>query len=88
MAEVEIYSDRTNAAVIKHPDRNYPGILVQGDTLHALCVRADLACGKVGRGSPAFREANELRNTLWSLLTHYKETLGEHDISLPFADRP
>jgi len=31
---VEIFSDATNAAVMRHPGRRFPGILVQGDTLH------------------------------------------------------
>jgi len=34
---VEIYSDQANAAVIRHPSRKFPGVLVQGDTLHLSC---------------------------------------------------
>jgi hypothetical protein len=41
---VEIYSDQTNAAVMRHPDRHFPGVLVQGDTLWTMCGRADEAC--------------------------------------------
>ena len=33
---VEIYSDKTNAAVLRHPGRHFPGVLVQGDDLYAL----------------------------------------------------
>ena len=33
---VEIYSDATNAAVMRHPGRRFPGMLIQGDTLHSL----------------------------------------------------
>lgn len=43
-ADVEIYSDQTNAAVLRHPGRRFPGLLVQGDSLYALCVQADDAC--------------------------------------------
>jgi len=43
-ATVEIYSDTSNAAVLRHPDRRFPGVLIQGDTLHSLCLAADAAC--------------------------------------------
>src|SRR5262245_1747536 len=35
--QVEIYSDVSNAAVMRHPGRRFPGVLVQGDTLYTLC---------------------------------------------------
>lgn len=41
---VEIYSDKTNAVVLRHSGRKFPGVLVQGDSLHALCCQADEAC--------------------------------------------
>lgn len=49
---VEIFSDLTNAAVMRHPNRHFPGVLVQGDSLYVLCQKADQACQQVGRGSP------------------------------------
>ena len=88
--QVEIYSDATNAAVMRHPGRRFPGVLVQGDTLHTLCHRADVVC-KAARSqldSESFEELNDLRNHLWSLLSHYKAVLGEHEIPLPFFENP
>lgn len=41
---VEIYADTTNAAIMRHPDRHFPGVLVQGDTLYGLCRSADEIC--------------------------------------------
>ena len=35
-ATVEIFSDATNATVIRHPERRSPGVLVQGDTLYVV----------------------------------------------------
>jgi hypothetical protein len=84
---VEIYSDATNAAVIKHPDRKFPGVLLQGDTLHLLCQRTDTALEKLDRSSEAYKDLNEIRNTLWSLKTHYKSTLVEHDLPMPFSEK-
>ncbi|HWU53914.1 MAG TPA: hypothetical protein VN175_00345 [Rhizomicrobium sp.] len=87
---VEIYSDQTNPAVIRHPARRFPGVLIQGDSLHLLCQKADSACenAKSAPNSALYSELNELRNALWGYLAHYKAVLGEHDMPLPFSERP
>ncbi|WP_095200953.1 DUF6959 family protein [Mesorhizobium carmichaelinearum] len=82
---VEIYSDQTNAAIMRHPGRRFPGLLIQGDTLYILCRKADDICAAIGRGQPGFDEANELRNSFWAYLNHYKIVLTEHDLPLPFS---
>jgi hypothetical protein len=86
--QVEIFSDATNAAVMRHPGRRFPGLLVQGDTLYSLCQRADLICQEIGRDSPAYEEANDLRNTLQEYLSHYKAVMTENGIVLPFSETP
>ncbi len=52
IAETEIYSDATNAAVMRHPDHAEPGSLLQGDTLsslyHRTCdIARDLNAGEM-----------------------------------------
>tara|TARA_R110001592_G_scaffold118279_1_gene320665 strand:- start:6969 stop:7247 length:279 start_codon:yes stop_codon:yes gene_type:complete len=88
--EVEIYSDETNRAVLKHPGRNYPGVLIQGDTLYSLCQSLDDGCKELkGKDvGEAFDEINEVRNKMWEMLTHYKVVLAEHNIELPFSETP
>ena len=88
--EVEIFSDSTNQAVMKHPGRNYPGVLVQGDTLYSICRDLDRVCREISNGNvdEAFDELNEIRNSMWEKLNHYKVVLGEHDIKLPFSEQP
>ena len=83
---VEIYSGSTNQAVMKHPDRHYPGVLFQGDTLYSICSSMDDACKALREKDieEAFDEMNEIRNMMWEKLNHYKVVLGEHDIDLPF----
>jgi hypothetical protein len=85
---VEIFSDTPNRMVVRHPGRKFPGILVQGDSLHALCHQADESCAvaKSQLTPEAYDELDELRNTLWAYLNHYKVILGEHQIPLPFSD--
>jgi len=84
---VEIYDDTTNAVVMRHPGRNFPGFLFQGDTLYSLCAQADEACSAFGdrKDSGAWEEVNDLRNRLWNALNHYKAVLALHDIPLPFS---
>ena len=85
---VEIYSDETNRAVMRHPYRKFPGVLIQGDTLYGMCQRADSAMDALDSNSPAYEELNQLRNHLWDFLNHYKVVLGEHNHSLPFVQMP
>jgi hypothetical protein len=84
--QVEIYSDETNLAVMRHPGRKFPGVLVQGDTLHVLCTRLDELCAaaRAQLTEGEYAELNELRNGLHAKLSHYKAVLGEHGIPLPF----
>ncbi len=84
--EVEIFSDTTNAAVMRHPGRRFPGVLIQGDTLYSMCQRADFIAQEIGR--EAFKELNQLRNQLWSFLTHYKAVLVDHGFEMPFSEDP
>lgn len=88
--DVEIYSDSTNQAVMKHPGRNYPGVLVQGDTLYSYCRGLDDVCRDLRSGNTddAYDELNEIRNAMWEKLNHYKVVLGEHGIELPFSEVP
>jgi hypothetical protein len=88
VAQVEIYSDATNQAVLRHPGRRFPGVLIQGDTLSSLCYKADALCASCRSqlDPEMYGELNQLRNALWGFLTHYKFVLGEHSIPLPFSD--
>lgn len=86
---VEFCSDQSNAATMRHPGRNFPGVLVQGDTFYLMASRADWLCknlrGKVS--SEAYAEVNSLRNKLQGLLAPYKEAVGAHGMRLPFVEQ-
>lgn len=87
-AQVEIYSDRTNAVVLRHPGRKHPGVLVQGDTLCRLFEQADRACEIANGVLPvdAHAELTDLRDALLAYLDHYRTVLGEHGTALPFQE--
>jgi len=82
---VEIYSDQSSMPVVRHPGRKFPGLLVQGDTLHALCVQTAVA---LSDSPDAVDELRDLHGTLLAMLEHYKSVLDEHQISLPFVETP
>ena len=87
-ASADIYSDQTNAAIMRHPGRKFPGVLVQGDTLYSLCVSADSACQafRSQAHTEEYQHLKELRNHLRTLLSHYKLVLTEHQLPLPFNE--
>ena len=87
-ATIEVYSDASNAAVMRHPGRRFPGVLVQGDTLHTLWARADDAF-RAARGvlnEDALSDLEDLRDHLRGLVEHYTSVLTEHGLTLPFHD--
>ncbi|WP_456362992.1 DUF6959 family protein [Xanthomonas sp. F14] len=80
---VEIFSDRSNMPVIGHLGRQFPGVLVQGDTLHTLCAQATKALWD----RPDVRdELQDLHNKLLSMPAHYKTVFNEHQFALPFVE--
>ncbi|WP_303747919.1 DUF6959 family protein [Stenotrophomonas pigmentata] len=79
--KIEVYSDVPNMAVLRHPGREFPGLLLQGDTLNALCVQiADVLAG----GPDALDDLEDLQSRLLGMLSHYISVLEEHDLKLPF----
>ena len=86
---VEFYSDATNAAVLRHPGRRFPGVLLQGDTLHALVQSLERVQREAGALSEdAAGELEDVIERLQELLEHYKAVLAEHSIKLPFYEPP
>lgn len=83
---VEIYSDAINAAVIRHPGRKFPGMLIQGDTLHSLSRMAADALAGAERDSDQWYDLKDLTEALQSRVDHYTKVMREHGLELPFFD--
>jgi hypothetical protein len=82
---VEIFSDASNAAIMRHPGRNFPGCLIQGDSLNSLVgslavVQSEANC----LSEDAAGELADVAERLSDLLEHYKAVLLSHGIELPF----
>lgn len=87
---VEIYSDASNFAVMRHPGRRFPGALVQGDSLQLLCSAAEAAekALKAGDAARAGDYLSELSGALRARLDHYGQVLTDHGLELPYSERP
>ncbi|MFD3617536.1 DUF6959 family protein [Streptomyces sp. NPDC058676] len=88
--EAELFTDPGNGAVVRLPSRNFPGVLIQGDSLSI--IRADIAeiveaCDK-GDVGEAREAAAILLSNLDELLACYTAALKAHDIPIPFYQAP
>ena len=85
--ELEVYSQSINRGVIKMPSQNFPGLLLQGETLSTLLGLARSIHEKSQKTSDTelINASDELRDGLQKLLSHYESTLGRHNIPLPYS---
>ncbi|WP_062647698.1 DUF6959 family protein [Streptomyces maremycinicus] len=84
--EAELFTAGGNNAVVRLPGRRFPGVLVQGDSLHLL--RTDMAelveaCDRGDLGD-ARDAAGLLLAGLDALLERYGAALDEHEIPRPY----
>ena len=87
LEQVEIYSDATNAAVLRHPGRRYPGFLIQGDSLFALVqTLRSVHCESERLSEDASAGLTEVAARLGEILAHYRAVLAQHDVGRPFHD--
>ncbi|MBB3861931.1 putative lipase involved disintegration of autophagic bodies [Novosphingobium hassiacum] len=82
---VEIYSDASNAAIIRHPGRKFPGILIQGDTLRNLSRMASNALASAEPDSDQWHDLKELVDALEGRVVFYTQVLQDHGLALPFS---
>ena len=83
---MELLTDQGNNAVVRLPDRNYPGVVIQGDTLNNLAGMALDAIDALGSGNADEAKAlvNELAEHLDAARTRYEAALEENGITLPY----
>ncbi|MCI0702168.1 MAG: hypothetical protein L0241_13880 [Planctomycetia bacterium] len=84
---VEVYSSETNAAILRFPGRQFPGVLIQGDTLSTLFAlsRRILHHTAENDTEEAQAYAEELAQTLAMLLKHYEHVLEQQKMPLPYV---
>jgi len=88
--EVECFSTEVNAVVVRTPGRQFPGVVIQGDSLHIIAKQVDeIARLSDGSHNPELQDAvSELRENLGRYVGAYEDALREHDMSLPYVTNP
>ena len=84
--KIELLSDATNEVVARYVERNYPGVLIQGDTLKILFDDLEELQEEIAGGDmeSAKEISDVIQEKLLDLLTHYETVLSEHGIELPY----
>jgi len=82
----DLLSRPINFAVVQLPERNYPGVVVQGDTLHSLQKQLELMRRllETKELEGLADEIEDLHMRLSEALTHYEHICSERGISLPY----
>ena len=85
--DIEIFSELVDNAVIRMPNRNVLGSVVQGDTLFLLHaeIMDVLEELKHNPGSDLFYRVYRLAKSLEDRLEHYMDVCEENGIELSFA---
>lgn len=85
--ETELWSSEVNAAVVRVPGRQFPGVVIQGDSLSILLERAtDVVERLPATGDEELRgAAGELAAKLAAYVEVYEAVLGARGVGLPYA---
>lgn len=82
----KVMSTATNYAVVQLPGRNYPGVVVQGDSLHALLLQVEgirkLAAKHTD--SELAAEVANLHDVLLDATTHFEMVCRRAGVGLPY----
>jgi hypothetical protein len=84
----EVLDGSSNAIVARSPDRQFPGVLVQGDTLRILFDDISELSELLKRRdySSAVDTVAAIEEQLFDLLRHYEGALKKHEVTLPYAE--
>lgn len=89
IVELEVYSEASNQAVIKAPGRQFPGIVVQGDSLSLLGAQARELSARLRQlgvlDEDLLHLAQGLQEQLLERQLHYQQVLAEHGLALPYS---
>lgn len=86
---VEVYSEQSNHAVVRMRGRNFPGAVIQGDSLSVLCSEAKEISNRLKAMGCADEEllhvAQEHQSKLLERLLHYQQVLLANGLPLPYS---
>ncbi len=88
--KIDVYSHAMNSCVVKMPERQSPGIVIQGDSL-ALLFDATLEIVESLEATGdenLFLRALQMAEALETYLLNYEKTLQQHQLPLPYSRDP
>jgi hypothetical protein len=79
-------SDQVSGPVLHYPGRRFPGVLIQGDSLHGFVMMAAAVVKALEQSDlrTARDEAEELRDKLRAHLDHYSGVLRDAGMPSPY----
>lgn len=85
--EVEVLDYVVNAPVLELPDRRFPGVLIQGDSLANLAATAEalIAALSADQIDQAREDASELYERLMGFKRTYESAMRTAGLELPYV---
>jgi len=86
--ELEVFSQAVNHGIVKMPERRFPGVVIQGDSLQVLYRNAKgilNSVNKITTDSDLIGEIKILVDDLEARVVHYERILEIHNIELPYV---
>jgi hypothetical protein len=87
--EIEMFSESVNCPVVRMPERMYPGVVLQGDSLAILRGMAEevIELCQAGDRENLAAAAEMLREKLAGYVSAYEQAMEEHGLELPYSKR-
>jgi hypothetical protein len=85
--ELDVFSEVSNYGIVRMSGRNFPGCVIQGDSLAILVrnARAILDRARASQDQELIELSDELAHALSDRLLHYESVLKQHSMDLPYA---
>lgn len=84
---VEMFTGQGNYAVLRLPERNYPGVIFQGDTVATICSNLENIRQQARKikNQELVEDVEYLVNQFNEILNGYERVLEENNIKLPYV---
>jgi len=85
--EIEMFSETTNCPVVRIPRRQFPGVVIQGDSLSILLRETQEICKMAAAANnPELADAVDyLRGLLWDYVSEYERVMEANGFELPYS---
>lgn len=85
MTDVKLLSEPTNYAVVQLPERRFPGVVFQGDSLHNLINDIKAAAAEPIESERQLLLKDVIQH-LETIQNRYESVLAENVIKLPYSN--